>query len=123
MGQPLHGGLHGDGERAGCGYADGNVTVSDGTDGVCGARWRRGSCSLTSTTAGAKTLTATYAGDANFNGSSRAPAAHQVDAANTTTTITSDAPDPGAPFSVTFSVTANSPGSGAPTGTVAGHRR
>ena len=46
----------------------GNVTVSDGVDS-CTATAAAGSCSLALTTAGARTLTATYAGDTNFNGS------------------------------------------------------
>ena len=42
-----------------------------------------GQCPLTFTTAGARSLTATYAGDANFNGSTSATKAHQVNAAAT----------------------------------------
>ena len=53
-----------------------------------------GQCSLTFTSAGAKNLTATYAGDSNYNGSTSATEAHQVNAADTTTTIASDTPDP-----------------------------
>ena len=47
------------------GDPEGNVTVSDGTD-TCTGTVAAGTCGLTSTTAGAKPLTATYAGDANF---------------------------------------------------------
>ena len=46
-----------------------NVTVSDGVDS-CTDTVAAGTCSITLTTAGARTLTATYAGNANFNGSS-----------------------------------------------------
>jgi hypothetical protein len=104
----------------GAGTPTGIVTVSDGNGGSCSAAVAAGSCSLTSTSAGAKTLTATYSGDDNFNGSS-GTAPHQVDKANTTTTITSDTPDPsvvGQSYTVSWSVTVNSPGAGTPTGTV-----
>ena len=71
-------------------------------------------------TAGAKTLTATYSGDSDFNGSA-GTAPHQVNKADTTTTITSDAPDSsavGQRYIVAWTVTVNSPGAGTPTGTV-----
>ena len=63
----------------------GTVTVSDGTD-ACNDTTPTGgtgatvtySCNLTSTTAGGKTLTATYAGNAAFNGSS-GTTSHAVD--------------------------------------------
>ncbi len=71
----------------GAGTPTGNVTVSDGTDS-CVAAASAGSCALTSTTVGAKTLVATYAGDANFAGSVSAGAAHTVNLIGTTTTIT-----------------------------------
>jgi len=51
------------------GTPTGTVNVSDGTDS-CSAAVGAGFCSLTSTTVGAKTLTATYSGDPNFIGSS-----------------------------------------------------
>ena len=80
-----------------------------------------GNCSLTFTSAGARSLTATYAGDTNFDGSASAAEPHQVDKAATTTAITSDAPDPsvvGQSISVNFAVTVNAPGVGTPTGNV-----
>ena len=61
------------------GTPTGNVTVSDGVDS-CTATVAAGTCTLTPTTAGAKTLTATYAGDANFNVSSSAGTVHMVHA-------------------------------------------
>ncbi|MGH7704066.1 MAG: beta strand repeat-containing protein, partial [Gemmatimonadales bacterium] len=99
------------------GTPTGNVTVSDGTDSCVGTV-ASGSCALTSTTAGAKTLTATYAGDANFNGSVSAGAAHTVNGAGTTTALTSDTPDPstvGQAYTVSFTVTSTG---GTPTGNV-----
>jgi hypothetical protein len=104
----------------GAGTPIGNVTVSDGTNS-CTGTVAAGSCSLTFTSAGAKTLTATYAGDSNFNGSTSAGASHQVDKADTTTTITSDTPDPsvvGQSVTVNYSVAVSAPGTGTPTGNV-----
>ncbi|GEM_PF-1984241 len=55
----------------GSGTPTGNVTVSDGVNSCAGALMSgSGSCALALTTAGARTLTASYAGDANFNPSS-----------------------------------------------------
>jgi hypothetical protein len=98
----------------------GTVTVSDGTDS-CTGTLAAGQCSLTSTTVGSKSLTASYNGDSNFNTSSSSTASHMVNKADTTTTITSDTPDPsvvGQSVTFAFSVTVNSPGSGTPTGNV-----
>jgi CSLREA domain-containing protein/uncharacterized repeat protein (TIGR01451 family) len=104
----------------GSGTPAGNVTVSDGVDS-CTATVAAGGCSLALTTVGARTLTATYAGDANFNGSTSAAASHTVDKASTATTITADTPDPsvvGQLVSVSYSVTVNAPGAGTATGNV-----
>ena len=54
----------------GSGTPTGNVTVSDGEGHTCTASVAVGTCALTPTSAGSKTLTATYAGDGNFNASS-----------------------------------------------------
>lgn len=53
----------------------GNVIVSDGTDSCSGAinGSGNGSCSITLNTLGARTLTATYQGDGNFNASVASP--------------------------------------------------
>ena len=56
----------------------GNVTVSDGSVSCLGTV-AAGGCSLASTTSGSKTLTATYAGERNFTGSTSAGAGHTVD--------------------------------------------
>ena len=96
----------------------GNVTVSDGAGTNCVGTVLTGTCNLTFTTAGAKTITATYAGDGNYSGSVSLGAAHSVTAAASTTTITGDSPDPsvvGQFYTVTFTVTG--PGV-APTGNV-----
>jgi hypothetical protein len=95
------------------------VTASGGTES-CTADVSVGSCSLTLTTSGTRTLTATYAGAPGFAGSSGTEP-HTVRTPGpiaTTTVITADNPDPsdpGAAVTVSFSVTA---ASGTPTGAV-----
>ncbi|MEO7509706.1 MAG: FG-GAP-like repeat-containing protein, partial [Pyrinomonadaceae bacterium] len=110
----------------------GNVTASDGVS-TCVAAVAAGTCNLTSTTSGSKTITATYGGDANYNASpASAGVTHQVNKANTTVTITNaaslgTATVTGQSYTVQWSVTVDSPGSraglkqlavGGPTGTV-----
>jgi subtilisin family serine protease len=103
------------------GAPTGNVTVSDGTQS-CTGTVAEGECTLVFTTAGAKSLTATYSGDAYDNPSpASAGASHQVDPAETTTAITSDAPDPavvGDTVTIGFAVAAMEPGAGTPDGNV-----
>src|SRR5262249_33991501 len=102
----------------------GNVTVTAGADSCTGAinASLTGSCTLTSTTAGSKTLTARYNGDSNFNASpTSAGVAHTVNKADTSATITSDVPDPsvvGQGVTVHYTVPVNAPGAGTPTGNV-----
>lgn len=99
----------------------GNVTVSDGTN-QCAAAVSVGQCDVTFTSPGAKNVTATYAGDTNYNGGASSPATtHTVNKAETTTTITSDNPDSsnvGQSVTVQWSVPVTSPGAGTPTGNV-----
>src|SRR5262249_57692496 len=72
----------------------GNVVVSDGTD-TCTGTVAAGKCTLTSSTVGSKTLSATYQGDGNFKASpASAGVAHTGNKADTTTTIATDSPDP-----------------------------
>ncbi len=105
------------------GTPTGSVNVSDGTGNTCSIASLSsgsGSCSLSSTTPGVKTLTASYSGDVHWNSSS-GTAAHTVNRASTLTTITSDAPDPselGNSYTVNVSVAVVAPGSGTPTGSV-----
>ena len=66
-------------------------------------------------------ITATYSGDTSYNTSTSSAITHTVNKANTTTTITSDNPDPsafGQSVAFTASVAASAPGSGTPTGNV-----
>jgi Big-like domain-containing protein len=62
------------------GTPTGNVTVSDGAVS-CVAAVSIGTCNLTPTVAGVKTLVATYAGDANFAGSTSTGVSQTVNAA------------------------------------------
>lgn len=120
VGQPYTVGFTLNVTAPGAGTPTGTVTVNDGAGGMCTATLPATSCQLTSTTQGAKTLTFTYSGDANFNGSTNT-AGHGVNKADTTVTITDDMPDPsvfGQNYAVTASVSVNSPGSGTPTGTI-----
>ena len=97
------------------GSPGGTVTVSDGTASCTGAA-PFGSCLLTSTTSGLKTITVTYAGDANFAGSSNTTG-HTVTAATAGVTVGSSANPSVAGQLVTFTATVT--GSvGTPTGTV-----
>jgi len=107
-------------QAPGAGTPGGTVTVGNGIT-TCTGTLPATTCQLTSLSAGPKTLTATYNGDANFSSSSAPTAAHQVNPSPTTTAIVSDTPDPsvvGQPFTVTYSVAAAAPGSGTPGGTV-----
>lgn len=107
---------------SGSGTPGGTVSVSDGTGGTCTVTLSggSGSCPLTSTTTGSKTVTASYDGSASWNTSS-GTTGHTVSIANSTTTFMGDTPDPSAlDESVAFSarVDPTSPASGVPTGTV-----
>ncbi|MFZ5910230.1 MAG: sortase [Chloroflexota bacterium] len=71
----------------------GDVEVTDGVDS-CTGTVAAGSCDITLTTAGSRTLTATYAGDADFSGSTSAGETHTVNSSpaflsadNTTFTV------------------------------------
>ena len=96
----------------------GTVTIS-GADANCTITLAggSGSCNVVFNTTGAKTLTATYSGDANYASSSDTES-HTVSQGPSTTTITADAPDPSTPGqSVAVSVTVSGAGA-TPTGTV-----
>jgi len=64
----------------GAGTPTGTITVSDGSAN-CLITLPATGCSLTPTSAGAKTLTATYAGDSDFSGSASAEVGHTITAA------------------------------------------
>lgn len=107
---------------SGAGTPTGAVTVSDGSANctIAALAAGSGSCNLTSSTAGNKTLTATYAGNASFATSS-GTTAHTVNRASTGTTISADSPDPsnsGQAVTVSYSLAVTAPGNGTPTGNV-----
>jgi hypothetical protein len=108
----------------GAGTPAGTVTVSDGTQSCIGTLTAgAGSCTMIEgfTSVGTKNLTATYAGDTRFQGSTSAIEPHTVNKAATTTVITNHAPDPsniGQQVTVNYAVTVNAPGAGSPTGIV-----
>jgi LPXTG-site transpeptidase (sortase) family protein len=100
----------------------GTVTVDDGDGNDCTATLAggSGSCTLTSTSSGVKTVTATYNGDST-HATSSGTEAHTVNSADTTTTITADTPDPsiyGQAYTVDVTIAAVAPGAGTPTGNV-----
>ncbi len=109
-------------DAPGSGTPTGTVTVDDGDGNSCVITLvgGSGSCVLTSTSQGTKTLTAIYGGDADFNGSS-GTASHQVNPRQTQTTV-SCSPDPVVPTqdsTCTATVTDVSPGTpSAPSGSV-----
>ena len=99
------------------------VTIAASTEG-CSAPVGTGQCMVTPTSAGTKQITASYGGNANFNGSSSSPAvSHVVDPRTATTTaITNTAAlgtstSFGTSFTVQWSVTPTA-GTGTPTGSV-----
>lgn len=103
----------------------GSITVTDGTDS-CGpvaltvgtAPNSTATCNLTSTTAGAKTLTATYAPSGMFVGSNDTEP-HQVNPAATTLALSGPATvRMGTPATYTATLTVQAPGAGTPAGTV-----
>jgi Ca2+-binding RTX toxin-like protein len=70
---------------SGTGTPTGTVTVSDGAIS-CTGTVAAGQCSLTFTSAGARTLTASYSGDSNFSPSSSAGEPHTANSPNTVPT-------------------------------------
>jgi hypothetical protein len=76
---------------------------------------------ISSLAAGSHSITASYAGNSNFAGSTSAALTETVNKANTTTAISTQSPNPsvaGQPVAVNFTVTPVAPGSGTPTGNV-----
>lgn len=103
------------------GTPTGSVAISDSTGASCTATLSGGAgqCSLLPGKPGADTISASYAGDSNFIGSSN-QLSEQVNKANTTTSVTSS-PNPSLlnqTITVNFTVSANPPATGTPTGTV-----
>ena len=101
----------------------GNVTVGDGTDNCTGSidGSGDGSCNISFASAGSKSLTASYAGDSNFNASpASASAPHTVNKGDVTVVVSSDQ-DPsitGQNVTFTATISAISPAIGTPSGTI-----
>ncbi|NKI34567.1 S8 family serine peptidase, partial [Wenzhouxiangella sp. XN79A] len=93
----------------------GTVNVSDGTDS-CTITLPDASCDLTSTTTGARTITASYSGDAD-DAPSSGNAAYGVVQASSTTNITSITPAGSQAYNTPYTVEVSVAGY-APTGTV-----
>jgi large repetitive protein len=100
----------------GAGTPTGTVTVDDGNGNACSAAVAAGSCSLVSTSAGTKTITATYSGDTNFTGSAGTKS-HVVNNPATMTTVSSSLNPSAFGQAVMFTATVASTG-GTPTGNV-----
>ena len=88
------------------------ITVNDASGDTCTASVAAGTCNLTLTTLGSKTLTATYSGDANFNGSSDTEA-HEVVPANVVVKDAKAAEPPSGTTTMLFTVTLSAPATGA----------
>jgi len=105
----------------GTGTPSGSVTIAvSGGAETCVATLPQTRCSLALNQVGARTLTASYGGDARFN-SSADEEAHSVAGAGSILTIASDTPDPstvGDAVTVNFSVAPQAPALGVPGGSV-----
>jgi hypothetical protein len=104
----------------------GNVAFNDGATGITGCTAVAlnvsgvATCTTSALAIGSHTINFVYAGNSNFNGSSKS-LTQVVNNATTTTTIVSHTPNPsplGTPITVGASVAVNPPGTGTPTGTV-----
>lgn len=103
----------------GTGTPTGTVTVSAGAGESCTATLPTSACSITFTSAGARAVSASYAGTANFAASGSSTRAHTVNPAATTTTITSNTPNPsasGQAVTVSWTLGVSAPGAGLPGG-------
>jgi uncharacterized repeat protein (TIGR01451 family) len=108
----------------GAGTPAGTVTFLDGGNSIGTGTLSGGVASFTTSalTAGNHTISASYNGDTNFNGSTGSLTGNPqvVNKANTTTAITSSVnpSDFGQPVTFTATISAVAPGAGAPTGAV-----
>ncbi len=98
-------------QAPGAGTPTGTVTVSDGAGTTCTGTVAEASCAMAFVSAGAKTLTATYAGDANFTGSKSPGLSHTVVRAATITEVSSSANPAVAGQTITFTARVTSAGS------------
>lgn len=109
-------------QAPGSGTPGASVTVSSGTPGeACTLVLPATSCQISFGSTGLRFLTATYAGDANYLGSTSGQAAVSVGRASSTITPATASPNPsvvGQPVTVSAAVSATPPATGTPTGTV-----
>src|SRR3989441_5164964 len=105
-------------------FPSGTVTFYDGATALgTGSLNSSGQATLiiSSLAAGSHSITASYAGNSNFAGSTSAALTETVNKASTTTAISTQSPNPsvaGQAVAVNFTVTPVAPGSGTPTGNV-----
>lgn len=109
-------------QAPGSGTPGASVTVSSGNPGeACTLVLPATSCQISFATTGLRFLTATYAGDANYLGSTSGQASVSVGRAAATVTPGAITPSPsvvGQPVTVSATVTATPPAGGTPTGVV-----
>jgi hypothetical protein len=108
----------------GMGTPGGTVDVMDDLGNMCTAQIMlaggTGTCDITSTAGGLRTITATYSGDANFAGGSDTGTI-TIDPAMTAVSVTADSTDPsdtGILYQIDVVVDTQGPGTGVPPGTV-----
>lgn len=92
----------------------GVVTVKASTGQSCTASAPSGSCMLTFTTAGTRTLTAKYPGDSNFTGSTSISFGEAVKKYPTTTAVATSGSPSTIGQAVTFTATISTPSGGGP---------
>ena len=95
----------------GTGTPTGSVQVSDGVDN-CTGTVASGTCNISLSTNAARTLTAHYVGDANYNASTSTGEPHAVDAISPDTSIATHPPNPTSSTSASFSFGGSDPGGG-----------
>lgn len=109
-------------QAPGSGTPGASVTVSTGNEGeACTVVLPASSCQISFNSTGLRFLTATYAGDANYQGSISSQASVSVGRASTTLSPAAITPSPsvvGQPVTVGATVSATAPASGTPTGVV-----
>ena len=99
-------------------FFDGGASIGNGTLDTTTGKWTLMTSSLS---VGSHAITAVYAGDSNFAGSTSPTLTQVVNVStttSTTTTLGSSANPSGAGTTVTFTATVSPSGSGTPTGTV-----
>ncbi|MFZ0665588.1 MAG: Ig-like domain-containing protein [Acidimicrobiales bacterium] len=107
----------------GAGTATGKVTFTANAGTLCTSTLNgedQATCTVTYSNPGTDSVTASYAGDPNFDGSASGPQAERISAAATQTTLSANVTNSQAGQQILFTaaVAAQSPGSGTPTGTV-----